>query len=372
MTEVHAASTWPSRPSRTYGPLARRGARVQATDAAAPAPYRRRLQIGLGLIWLLDAALQFQPYMFTKNFPNEVIAPTGQGSPGWVEHPVTWAADLMAGHIVVLNALFALTQLAIAVGILYRRTVRPALLASIVWSLAVWWLGEGLGGMLAGAVSPLKGAPGAVLIYLLIAVLVWPAASPDGRRPSVATASPLGPLAARVAWLVLWSVLAVEALLPDERSPSGLHDLLAGNADGEPGWVKSIDSWAAGLADHRGTELSLVLGVLLAVVAVGVFTRWTLRPVLVLAVLLSLVIWVAAENFGALATGKATDPNSGPLLALLAATYWPVATTGRRSDTRQAGRGAEDRFAAGRSAGDDVRDAEEHSGLEGGDAEGLV
>ncbi len=342
MTEVHAASTWPTQPSRTSHRLVWGRARVQTGDAAAGSPYRRRLQIGLGLVWLLDAALQFQPYMFTKDFPNEVIAPTGQGSPGWVEQPVTWAANLMAGHIVVLNALFALTQLAIALGILYRRTVRPALLASIVWSLAVWWLGEGLGGMLAGAVSPLKGAPGAVLIYLLIAVLVWPAAAPDARRPSVATASPLGPLAARLGWLVLWGVLAVEALLPDDRSPSGLHDLVAGNADGEPGWVKSIDSWAAGLADHRGTELSLVLGALLAVVAVGVFTRWTLRPVLVLAVLLSLAIWVAGENFGALATGKATDPNSGLLLALLAATYWPGATARPRANTRQARRGAED------------------------------
>ncbi len=170
MTEVHAGSTWPSQPSRTQGLLARGRARVQTADAAAGSPFRRRLQVGLGLVWLLDAALQFQPYMFTKDFPNEVIAPTGQGSPGWVEHPVTWAANLMAGHIVVLNALFALTQFAIAVGIVYRRTVRPALWVSIVWSLAVWWLGEGLGGMLAGAVSPLKGAPGAVLIYLLIAV----------------------------------------------------------------------------------------------------------------------------------------------------------------------------------------------------------
>ncbi len=242
MADIHAGNAWPTRSNRTGGALARGPARVQARDAAAGAPFRRRLQIGLGLVWLLDAALQLQPYMFTKDFPNEVIAPTGQGSPGWVEHPVTWAADLMVGHLAVLNTLFALTQLAIAAGILYRRTVRPALLASVVWSLAVWWLGEGLGGMLAGAVSPLKGAPGAVLIYLLVAGLVWPAASPDGRRPSVATASPLGPLAARVAWLVLWSVLAVEALLPDDRSPSGLHDLLAGNADGEPGWVKSIDS----------------------------------------------------------------------------------------------------------------------------------
>jgi len=333
MADIHAGHAWPSRPNRAGGAYARGPAREQARDAAAGCPLRRRLQIGLGLLWLLDAALQFQPYMFTTDFPNEVIAPTGQGSPGWVEHPVTWAANLMAGHLAVLNTLFALTQLAIAVGLLVRRTVRPALLASVVWSLAVWWLGEGLGGMLAGAVSPLKGAPGAVLIYLLIAVLVWPSRGVDARRPSVATASPLGPIGARLLWLALWALLAVEALLPGDRSPSALHDLVAGNADGEPGWVKRIDSWAAGLLDRRGTEVSLVLAVLLAVVAVAIFARRAVKPVLVLAGLLSLAIWVVGENFGALATGQATDPNTGLVLALLAATFWPVAAAeqGRQS-----------------------------------------
>ncbi len=345
MTDVHVGAVLPSRWGRTGGSAGGGSARVPTIGAAASSPFRRRLQVGLGLIWLLDAALQFQPYMFTKDFPNEVIAPTGHGSPGWVEHPVTWAANLMANHIAVLDTLFALVQLAIAVGILYHRTVRPALLASIVWSLAVWWLGEGLGGMLAGAVSPLKGAPGAVLIYLLVAVLVWPSRTPDAKRPSVATAGPLGVLGARLVWLTLWALLAVEALLPEDRSPSAVHDLVAGNADGEPGWVKSIDSWAGRLLDHRGTEVSIVLVVLLAVVAVGVFARRTVKPVLVLAVLLSLAIWVVGENFGALATGQATDPNSGLVLALLAAAFWPVAAVRRRGGIVTTGRGAKARTA---------------------------
>jgi hypothetical protein len=34
---------------------------------------RRRLRILLGMIWLLDAALQFQPYMFSRGFPVGII-----------------------------------------------------------------------------------------------------------------------------------------------------------------------------------------------------------------------------------------------------------------------------------------------------------
>jgi hypothetical protein len=38
----------------------------------------------------------------------------------------------------------------------------------------------------------------------------------------------------------------------------------------------------------------------------------------------AVVIWVFGEAFGAIMTGGATDPSSGPLLALLALAYWPA------------------------------------------------
>ena len=33
--------------------------------------------------------------------------------------------------------------------------------------------------------------------------------------------------------------------------------------------------------------------------------------------------WAAGEHFGSLFSGTATDPNSGPLLLLIAAAFWP-------------------------------------------------
>jgi hypothetical protein len=55
------------------------------------------------------------------------------------------------------------------VGLFFRRTTKPALAASIAWSVSVWWFGEGLGGLLTGG-SPLTGTPGAVILYTLIAL----------------------------------------------------------------------------------------------------------------------------------------------------------------------------------------------------------
>ena len=49
------------------------------------------------------------------------------------------------------------------------------------------------------------------------------------------------------------------------------------------------------------------------------------------------VIWVLGENFGGIFTGSGTDPNSGPLLMLIAAAYWPA----RAGSARQPGRGIE-------------------------------
>jgi hypothetical protein len=71
----------------------------------------------------------------------------------------------------------------------------------IVWSVAVWWFGAGLGGVLTGGANPLTGAPGAVILYALAAVLLWPPAHNQQKLPthprSVAETSPLGDTVAR-------------------------------------------------------------------------------------------------------------------------------------------------------------------------------
>ena len=304
------------------------------TGPSALECWRQRLTWALATIWLLDAALQYQPYMFTRDFPNQVIKPVGDGSPPWVSAPTHWAGTLMAEHIEVWNALFATVQLAIAIGLFLRRTTRLALAASIVWAVTIWWLGEGLGGALAGPVSALMGLPGAAIIYALIAVLLWPrpAFSAAESRQSVADSSPLGTLWGRVVWVLLWASFVGETLRAANRSPSALHGMVTGMEDGEPGWIKAIDRWGGSLLAGRGTQFSIVLAVLFAVIAICVFVPQLTRPALIAAIILAGLIWVFGEDFGEIATGDATDPNSGPLLALLALCYWPLGTENR--DTR--------------------------------------
>lgn len=284
---------------------------------------RQWLTWALGLLWLLDAALQYQPYMFTRAFPNQVIEPAGQGSPVWIQGPVSWTAGLMADHIVFWNAGFATIQLLIALGLFLGRTTRLALAASIVWALGLWWLGEGLGGVLAGPASALDGLPGAVIVYALVAVLLLTRRHPrpDG---SVAETSVLGESGSKIVWLVLWAAFVFETLRPANRAPGALRDAIADNADYEPAWIRSIDHWGAELVGQRGTVVSIALAVLFALIALAVVLPITLRrPVLVMTILLMLFIWVVGQDFGEIATGQGTDPNSALPLALLAACYWP-------------------------------------------------
>lgn len=304
----------------------RTGASVSVLRSRVDSRWPKKLTWALAAIWLLDAVLQFQPYMFTRAFPNEVIAPTADGNPGWIHGPVLWASSLMAHHIVLLNAAFALVQLLIAVGLFWRRTAKLALAGSVVWSLMVWWLGEGLGGLFVGPVSPLAGLPGAVILYAVIAVLLWPRETVDADVSpisSVATRSIARRPVALGIWVVLWLGFAAESLRGANRAPGALHDLVAGAADGEPRWLGHVNSWAAGLLDGRGLGFSIALAVCFVLIALSVFVPALTRAGVVLAVIISLLIWVVAQDFGGILTGHGTDPNSGLPLALLALCYWP-------------------------------------------------
>ena len=284
---------------------------------------RRVLQLVLAGIWLLDAALQWQRSMFTKAFGG-TLAATASGNPAVIADPITWVARLVGDHPVALNAVFATIQLLLGLGITWRRTLRLALGASIAWALGVWWLGEGLGGLLNGTANPAGGAPGAVVLYALLAALLWPADRPGPAAPFTA-ARAVGTRTARTLWLVLWAVLASVALWPANRAPWALRDMIAGMGSGEPGWLAATERNAAALVGNRGLAASVVLAVLLALVAIAVYLpKPAARAGIVLAIMLAAGIWVVGEALGGVLTGSGTDPNTGPLLAILALSYWPA------------------------------------------------
>jgi hypothetical protein len=300
---------------------ARGQASTSVRQAWRPPDERRALQLVLATIWLFDGVLQLQPVMFTRQFGSAMLAPTADGNPSAVAHSITWSARIISAHSVATDAAFAAIQILLGLSIAWRPSLKIGLAASIGWSCAVWWFGEGLGGVIAGTAKTVSGAPGAVLLYAVLAVVLWPTER-GGPHPSFTAARAVGEHVARVIWVVVWGALSFFALLGANRSPQGVAQVVRSMTPGEPGWLTSLDRHVAHLVDHRGLAVSVTLAVVFGVVALSVYLpARPARVVTVGAVTIILIMWVVGQNFGGVFTGSATDPNTGPLLVLLVLAY---------------------------------------------------
>jgi hypothetical protein len=298
---------------------------------------QRILQIVLGLFWILDAALQFQPFMFSKSFVNTFILGNAPGQPAVIHWVITNVGHFLAPGFTVWNTLFALTQLAIGVGLLFRRTARPALALSFPYALGVWVFGEGLGMLFTGSATALTGAPGSVLLYGLIGLMAWPRQTADRSRErggqggrvglaSSAAGQGLGGAVTPLAvWSGFWVLAAVLFVLPDNRTHSSISSAIQGMAPGNSGWYSHFLLRTGDHFGSVGTQTAWVLAVVSLVIGLGPLVAR--RPGVFLAAggVLSFLLWITGQGLvGGIFTGKGTDPNTGPLLILLALAMVPT------------------------------------------------
>jgi hypothetical protein len=268
---------------------------------------RRRLAQLLGLLWLLDGALQLQPFMFTTGFARQVIAPAASGQPPFVARAVEWNAHLLAAHPAAFDLAFAVVQLALGAAFLVPRTRRLAVVGSVGWALGVWYLGEGLGGLGGGHAVPLVGAPGAALLYAVLAVAAWPTPDPTAPPPRWTVG----------AWAALWFGFAGLTLLPGNGTRA-LGAQLVANADSVPGVLRAADLRLGHLIGGGVVPVGALAAVEIAV-GILVLRPGTLRTLaLWTGSALVLAEWIFGQSLGQLWSGQATDPNTGPLVILLA------------------------------------------------------
>lgn len=306
----------------------------------------RTIQVALGCLWLADGLLQLQPKLFTTMFAHDVILPSAVGQPAVLSGAITHLADLIAVQPALVDTLFAAVQILIGLGLLMKDTVRPALAVSVVWALGVWVVGEGLGGLLTGSALPLTGAPGAALIYAVLAALVWPTSTErqvgarhrQGPEGSPAAEGPLGPWAGRVAWAAYWMGMGALWLLPSGRASGAIPGAIGGAATGEPGWFGHMEAVAAHAIDPAGGSLAVTAAVFCFAIGLGPLIVRRYGPFLIAGVGLSLVSWVFGQALGQMLTGMGTDPSTGPLVVLMALAICPsVVVTRAVVDTAPGG-----------------------------------
>lgn len=274
---------------------------------------RRTLQSVLGFVWALDGALQLQPFMYGKGF---ITTLTGMApdQPHWLASSLLWGARTMAQHQGPYNTMAALLQLGIGLGLLYRPTVKQALIVSFVWGLAVWWFGEAFGMLLMNMASPLTGAPGGVLLYVLLGALVWPNERPGGL---------LGVYGARIVWAQLWVLMGALWLTAVNSSANAVSGLI-GTAPGGAAWLTGLQHGLIDASRGHGLPIAVVLAAIS--IAIGLAVGFGVKPRLFLglAIALNLVYWVVGQGLGGIFTGQATDPNAGPLYILIAAALYSL------------------------------------------------
>ena len=263
----------------------------------------------LAAVWIVDGLLNFQPQML--NGFSSMVAPNAQGQIGFIAYPILHVGHFMARDTALWTVVAGLVQIGIGVGLLWRRTLRGAVIVSFAFGLGVWWLGEGLGSVFDGKASPLTGAPGAVLLYLVLGVVAW--LEDEGRS---ARQFLLG------AWTALWGLSALFWALPDNRMAQSVRDQLSAAANGQPGWyahfLRSLSHAFAGV----GTEVAVLMVAVSILLAVGPWLGRRPTPFLIAGSAVAIVFWVTGQAVGGLVTGMASDPNTGPLVVLLAYGLW--------------------------------------------------
>ena len=297
---------------------------------------QRTLQIILGLFWLLDAGLQFQPFMFGHGFTTTYLLHNAQGQPDVIRWIITNVENFVGPHVAVWNTFFALIQVAIGGGLLFRRTVRPALAISFVWAFGVWFFGEGLGLIFTGSASALTGAPGSVFIYGLIGLMAWPRKAGEfaddnvevvqkvGVASSAAAQGIGGSITPLAAWSGFWALAAILFVLPNNRTQTSVSSAITGMSSGEPSAYSHFLTHFGNRFGSVGTQGAWLLAIASLVIGAGPLVVRRPRVFLFAGGLLSLAFWITGQGLGGIFTGSGTDPNSGPLVTLLALSMMPI------------------------------------------------
>ncbi|HZO72461.1 MAG TPA: hypothetical protein VFB60_09685 [Ktedonobacteraceae bacterium] len=295
---------------------------------------RKALQRLLGVLWLIDGLLQLQPQMFTMNMVNGVMKPMLQGQPGVVEPSLQFIVNQTTSHLIAVNLLIVIVQVLLGLGFLFlpERWVKELVVASFVWALIVWYGGEGMSMLLTGTSSILSGAPGAVLLYPLLGLAIWPRQSSRiTSTQTTAGARDDGLLSRQVLRWVLsgfWFFAALLQLQPNWWQQGQISQAI-GAMVGQGGLNRVLVDPVLTQLSNATTNIEIPLNIALIVVflALGIglalVNEKQLRPVLIASIIVSVLFWYASQAFGMIMTGMATDFNSGLLVVVIALAVWP-------------------------------------------------
>ena len=299
---------------------------------------RKALQRIIGVLWLIDGLLQLQPQMFTMNMVNGIMKPMLQGQPGLFEPSLQFIVTQTTLHLTAVNLVIAIVQVLLGLSFLLLpdRWVKEVVFASIVWALIVWYGGEGMSMLLTGQASILTGAPGAVLLYPLLGLAVYPRKKSDATsKAGTRKKGDDGQLSRKyLRWVLagFWifaALLQLQLIWWQQGQISQAIGAMVGQGGLNSVLVDPVLQQISNVTTNIETPLNIALIVVFLAIGIGLAAvkDEQVRPFLIASIVVSFVFWYFSEAFGMIFTGMATDFNSGLLVVVIALACWPKGQT---------------------------------------------
>lgn len=289
------------------------------------------LRVSLGILWILDAALQMQPQM-PFGFGHFVIASSLDSYPSGMVNILSPAAAIWTGHEILFDSFASAVQIFVGVGFLIMRSskvVRSVALISIIWAVVIWILGEGMGGIFSPGISLITGFPGSSLVYAAASSLLFLYGNDRSATRMLAafmfTIFTLSGIVQLVPWNGFWAPGQI-ALIPAGYAVSA-----------EPVFTRNLFLVLERLFSMTVLPWNAILSALF--ISIGVL--WATRPkkAVVPTVILSLFLWVIGQDFGVFSV-YGTDPNTGIVLALVSPAFL-LGAGGLAKNRHKQGKGSE-------------------------------
>lgn len=138
------------------------GVRYRALSDSATVP--DLVRIVFGLIWLIDAALKWQPG-FRRGYMSLLMGESA-GQPGWLHWWFRFWIDLQHPDVILWAYLAAVIETGIAVALILGFARKLTYIGAIGFSLIIWSTAEGFGGPYTGHSTDV----GTAIIYALVFV----------------------------------------------------------------------------------------------------------------------------------------------------------------------------------------------------------
>ncbi len=234
--------------------------------------------------------------------------------PQWLEKIGNLGINMWTLHTVSTDATTVVIQLLIGVMLLVGNDgliAKAGLNLSVVWGLFVWVIAEGMGGIFVSGATLLNGMPGAVIFYVIGAVVILRVKDEKFKDGT------FGKLIWNLIGL-LFLVGTVMQLLPAEGffKAGNLAQIFQNSAaNSQPEILKAPMDFLTTFATSHYFVLNVIISVVFFITALGLLSGKKKKFWLYFVSAVLFFMWWFGMDFGVIG-GVGTDPNSAPLIFL--------------------------------------------------------